>query len=300
MANIKLKVISNNFTNNLLVQNSNLIINSDATNIYFQASLNTTNIGGPNGIYLNTSNSTLNFKSLNAGSYLSITSTATTLVINTTNIIYNVGSYLSLNPSGTINNLSPDQILNLSSTTLAITSLYPNFILNYTGNSLSYVSGSYINIRSNQINNSAPDQVITLVGFNGVSITGIYPSYGLIGNTSGSGGGTVFISNTPIYSSIYCDILSGTKSNGNYTSVTCLLPTTGIFSRLYVQSTDTNINCIFNLLLNNTKTVLSVTVNGMIGSNITDVVVVKPLDTVALTWTGAFVRIQYAITYKNL
>lgn len=279
MATIKLTSFYNSLANRV-VQSSNILITNDNTNIYFNSSLAGTNIGGPLSLYLNSSNNTLNFKSLNAGSYLSLNLSNTTLVINATNVVQTAGSYLSFN-SGSINNLAPDQIISFNSTTLAISGLYPTFVLNYTGNAISYSAGSYISINNSGIvSNLAPDQVVTLVGFNNLSITGVYPSYGVVGSGTNKGGVYLIWANT---NGIYNPFIAEGSRSGLGASY--IMPSTGIFSRMFVGSIGAStsiVTGVVQFLLNGTTTSLNVTIAGFSASNITDVVVVKPLDIIGV------------------
>lgn len=199
MASLRFVSFSSNVLANRLIQSSNLNIISDNTNIYLNSALNATNIGGTLGLYLNTSNATLNFKSLGNGSFMSFVNTTTTISINSTNIVQTAGSYISISANGLISNLSPDQTLVLNSTTLAIGGAYPSFTLNYTGNLITYSGGSYISLNGGQINNTAPDQVVTLIGNSGIQVGGTYPSYTVSINLVPSTGIIISQTNNSIY-----------------------------------------------------------------------------------------------------
>jgi hypothetical protein len=61
-----------------------------------------------------------------------------------------------------------------------VSGTYPNFTINSTDNNTTYAAGAGININgSNVIENTAPDQIVSLTGASGITVAGTYPNFTL-------------------------------------------------------------------------------------------------------------------------
>ena len=113
-----------------------------------------------------------------------ITGTYPSFNVDSTNTTYTAGSGLSL--VGTeFSNTAPDQTVAITGSNAAtVTGTYPNF--NVSSPSISAgtsISLDVTNPNDIVINNTAPDQVVSLTASTGIQITGTYPSF-TITNTS--------------------------------------------------------------------------------------------------------------------
>jgi hypothetical protein len=133
---------------------------------------------------------------------------------------YTAGSGISIS-GNVISNTAPNQAVILSGTgATTVSGVYPNYTVSSTdnqslslsGNTLSisngnsvtlpsggtsYTAGSGISISGNIINNSAPDQVMTLNGSGATTVTGSYPNFTVssTNQTLSLSGNTLSISN---------------------------------------------------------------------------------------------------------
>lgn len=168
-----------------------------------------------------------------SGSILSISNgNSVTLPSGTGGTTYSAGGGIAI-VGNVISNTAPDQVVSIAGTGAAtVSGTYPNFIINATdnvndadadptnelqnlslsGNTLSisngnsvtlpsggtsYTAGSGISISGNIINNSAPDQLVTLNGSGATTVTGTYPNFTVssANQTLSLSGNTLSISN---------------------------------------------------------------------------------------------------------
>ena len=160
-----------------------------------------------------------------------------------------------------INNSAPDQTVVLTgSGGITITGTYPSFnVDSVPGGVITVTAGTNISITGTAsdpiINNTAPDQVVTISGAGATSVAGSYPNFtvsspaipDLSGYVTGSGSpGSVplwdssgnALGNAPI------DVKSGNQLNlgalvnaGNLNGMTALISKLRMYNRLYVGST---------------------------------------------------------------
>ena len=109
----------------------------------------------------------------------------------------------------TISNTTPDQPIILAGAgATTVTGTYPNFIITSidTDTNTTYEAGAGIAIDGTVINNTAPDQEITLIGAGTTTVTGTYPQFtitstgGTVNYTGGPGievNGTTIINTAP-------------------------------------------------------------------------------------------------------
>ena len=125
------------------------------------------------------------------------------------------------NTTGIITNSEPDQVVTLTAgTDISITGTYPDFTIDFTGATggvTSIIAGTGISVDQSTgsvtVTNSEPDQIVTLTGGTGITITGTYPDFTIDGQegTVTSVGltstlGTITITNSPITTSGDIDI----------------------------------------------------------------------------------------------
>jgi len=165
---LKLVTFSDFLTDKNVVT-SGISVTSDATNIY--SSVAATNLS-TNGLYAGNVSNILTFRSLNAGSYISLNSTNTTIVINSTNVIIdasnigipsyavfstttngvltfkslNAGSYLTLVPTNTTITINSTNVIigasNIGIPSYAVFSTTTNGVLTFK----SLNAGSYLSL----------------------------------------------------------------------------------------------------------------------------------------------------------
>lgn len=122
-----------------------------------------------------------------------ITSTITQYTDALARAALSAGTGISYNSStGVITNSAPDQTVALTAgTNISITGSYPNFTINATGSgsvtSVNLTAGTGISVSGGPIttsgsitvNNTAPDQTVSLTNGGNITITGTYPNFTL-------------------------------------------------------------------------------------------------------------------------
>ena len=108
---------------------------------------------------------------------------------------YTAGDGIQINNNDQIINTKPDQVVTLTGTGGAtVTGNYPNFTIDAEqggGGGPTYTAGDGIQINNNdQIINTKPDQVVTLTGTGGATVTGNYPNFTIDAEQGGGGGPT--------------------------------------------------------------------------------------------------------------
>ena len=109
---------------------------------------------------------------------------------------YTAGDGIQINNNDQIINTKPDQVVTLEGTGGAtVTGTYPNFTIDAEqgggGGGPTYTAGDGIQINNNdQIINTKPDQVVTLEGTGGATVTGTYPNFTIDAEQGGGGGPT--------------------------------------------------------------------------------------------------------------
>ena len=204
--------------------------------------------------------------SVNSGTGISVDNTdPDNPIINNTGVLSNIaGTGISINNAtgnSTITNTAPDQTVVLTgSGGITITGTYPSFnVDSVPGGVITVTAGTNISITGTAsdpiINNTAPDQVVTISGAGATSVAGSYPNFtvsspaipDLSGYVTGSGSpGSVplwdssgnALGNAPI------DVKSGNQLNlgalvnaGNLNGMTALISKLRMYNRLYVGST---------------------------------------------------------------
>ncbi len=204
--------------------------------------------------------------SVNSGTGISVDNTdPDNPIINNTGVLSNIAgtgiSISSATGNSTITNTAPDQTVVLTgSGGITITGTYPSFNVDSVfGGVITVTAGTNISITGTAsdpiINNTAPDQVVTISGAGATSVAGSYPNFtvsspaipDLSGYVTGSGSpGSVplwdssgnALGNAPI------DIKSGNQLNlgalvnaGNLNGMTALIHELRMYNRLYTGST---------------------------------------------------------------
>ena len=204
--------------------------------------------------------------SVNSGTGISVDNTdPDNPIINNTGVLSNIAgtgiSISSATGNSTITNTAPDQTVVLTgSGGITITGTYPSFnVDSVPGGVVTVTAGTNISITGTAsdpiINNTAPDQVVTISGAGATSVAGSYPNFtvsspaipDLSGYVTGSGSpGSVplwdssgnALGNAPI------DIKSGNQLNlgalvnaGNLNGMTALIHELRMYNRLYTGST---------------------------------------------------------------
>ena len=204
--------------------------------------------------------------SVNSGTGISVDNTdPDNPIINNTGVLSNIAgtgiSISSATGNSTITNTAPDQTVVLTgSGGITITGTYPSFNVDSVfGGVITVTAGTNISITGTAsdpiINNTAPDQVVTISGAGATSVAGSYPNFtvsspaipDLSNYVTGSGSpGSVplwdssgnALGNAPI------DIKSGNQLNlgalvnaGNLNGMTALIHELRMYNRLYTGST---------------------------------------------------------------
>ena len=203
--------------------------------------------------------------SVNSGTGISVDNTdPDNPIINNTGVLSNIaGTGISINNAtgnSTITNTAPDQTVVLTgSGGITITGTYPSFnVDSVPGGVITVTAGTNISITGTAsdpiINNTAPDQVVTISGAGATSVAGSYPNFtvsspaipDLSNYVQGSGtpgqltmwdsSGNA-IEDAPIDIKANGDINIGALTNSQGSGFTSLIHTLRMYNRLYVGST---------------------------------------------------------------
>ena len=187
-------------------------------------------------------------------------------IISNTGVLSNIaGTGISINNAtgnSTITNTAPDQTVVLTGAGgTTISGTYPSFtITSVDGKGVeAVVAGTAISVDSSDpanpiVTNTAPDQIVSISGSGGASVTGAYPSFNvyaepqpdLSGYVTGGGitnqlaiwNGTDNLGNAPINVRNNNELNLGALTNAASTAqMTALIHSTRIYNRLYVGST---------------------------------------------------------------
>ena len=203
--------------------------------------------------------------SVNSGIGISVDNTdPDNPIINNTGVLSNIaGTGISINNAtgnSTITNTAPDQTVVLTgSGGITITGTYPSFnVDSVPGGVITVTAGTNISITGTAsdpiINNTAPDQVVTISGAGATSVAGSYPNFtvsspaipdlsGYVQGSGSSGQLTMWdssgntIENAPIDVRANGDINIGALSNSEGSGFTSLMHTLRMYNRLYTGST---------------------------------------------------------------
>ena len=203
--------------------------------------------------------------SVNSGIGISVDNTdPDNPIINNTGVLSNIaGTGISINNAtgnSTITNTAPDQTVVLTgSGGITITGTYPSFnVDSVPGGVITVTAGTNISITGTAsdpiINNTAPDQVVTISGAGATSVAGSYPNFTVsspaipdlsnyVQGSGSSGQLTMWdssgntIENAPIDVRANGDINIGALSNSEGSGFTSLMHTLRMYNRLYTGST---------------------------------------------------------------